>query len=81
MVRDIGKFHPRTEDGGRDRSQRVLSVEPQILEVEANPGTSTQRLALQVGVSHHVVWRTLKEQGFHPYHVSRTKITSPTTKR
>jgi hypothetical protein len=39
MVRDIGKFHPRTEDGGRDRSQRVLGVEPQILEVEANPGT------------------------------------------
>jgi hypothetical protein len=55
-LRDTGKFHPRTQDRGRDRSQRVLDVEPQILEaVEANSGTSTRRVALQVGVSHHVV--------------------------
>jgi hypothetical protein len=54
-LRDTGKFHPRTQDRGRDRSQRVLDVEPQILEaVEANSGTSTRRVALQVGVSHHV---------------------------
>jgi hypothetical protein len=51
-LRDTGKFHPRTED----RSQRVLDVEPQILEtVEANPGRSTRRLAPQAGLSHHVV--------------------------
>jgi hypothetical protein len=55
-LRDTGKFHPRTQDRGRDRSQRVLDIEPQILEaVEANSGTSTRRVALQVGVSHHVV--------------------------
>jgi hypothetical protein len=36
--RDTGKFRPRTEDRGRDHSQ--------ILEaVEANPVTSTRRLA------------------------------------
>jgi hypothetical protein len=55
-LRDTGKFHPRTQDRGRDRSQRVLDIEPQILEaVEANSGTNTRRVALQVGVSHHVV--------------------------
>jgi hypothetical protein len=55
-LRDTGKFHPRTQDRGRDRSQRVLDVEPQILEaVEANSGKSTRRVALRVGVSHHVV--------------------------
>jgi hypothetical protein len=30
--------------------------------VEANPGTSMRRLAFQVGVSHHVVWCTLKNK-------------------
>jgi hypothetical protein len=55
-LRDTGKFHTRTQDRGRDRSQRVQDVEPQILEaVEANSGTSTRRVALRVGVSHHVV--------------------------
>jgi hypothetical protein len=64
-LRETGKFHPRTEDRGRDHSQ--------ILEaVEANPGTTRRRLALQVEVSHHVVWRTLKEQGLHPYHQNVT---------
>jgi hypothetical protein len=63
-LRHTGKLHPRTEDRSRDRSQ--------ILEaVEANRRTTTRRLALQVAVSHHVVWRTLKEQGLHPYHVQK----------
>jgi hypothetical protein len=64
---DTGKFHPRTEDRGRGRSQIFEAV-------EKKPETSTRRLALQVRVSHHAVWRTLKEQGFHPYHVRKVQV-------
>ncbi|KAJ3663132.1 hypothetical protein Zmor_007441 [Zophobas morio] len=55
-------LHPQTHDRGRDRTERILQAEEQILERdEEEPDTSTRRLAAEVGVSQLVVHRTLKE--------------------
>ena len=72
--RDNGTFKPQTHNRGRDRTERILQAEEQILErVEEEPDISTRRLAADVGVSQIVVHRTLKEQGLYPYHVQKVQ--------
>ena len=69
--RDHDTFKPKTHDHGRDRVERILQGEEQILErVEEEPDISTRWLAPEVRVSQFVVHRTLKE-GLHPYHVQK----------
>lgn len=73
-LRDNGEYRPQTINRGRQRTPRVLDAEPEILNiVEENPSISVRRLSYRVGVSPFVVWRTLKEQGLHPYHVQRVQ--------
>lgn len=77
-LRDYGSFEPQYQNCGAVRTQRVLDLEPQILEiVEEEPNISSRRLALRVGVSASTVWRTLHEQGLHPYHVQRVQALQP----
>ncbi|KAJ3646295.1 hypothetical protein Zmor_023887 [Zophobas morio] len=77
-LRDHGTFKPQTQDRGRVRTRRILDVEPQILHtVEAEPGISTRRLAVRHGISQFIAWRTLKEQGLHPYHVQKVQALQP----
>ena len=69
-VPEHSTFKPQTHDRGRDRTERILQAEEQILErVEEEPDISTRRLAAEVGISQFAVHRTLKEQGLHPHHV------------
>lgn len=77
-LRDHGSFKLQTQDRGRARTGRILNVEPQILDaVEAEPSISTRRLALRFDVSQFTIWRTLNEQGLHPYHVQRVQALQP----
>ena len=47
-----GTFKPQTHDRGRDRTERILYAQEQILErVEEEPDISTCRLAAEVEVS------------------------------
>ena len=63
-LRDQGTFKPETHDRSRDKTERILQAEEQILErVEGEPDISTRRLAAQVGVSQFVVHRILEEEG------------------
>ena len=71
-------LQPQTPDRGRDRTERILQVEEQILErVEEEPDISTRRLAAEVGVSQFVVHRTLKEQGHIHTMFKKCKVWSP----
>ena len=55
-LRDHGSFKPQTHDRGRDRTERILQAEEQILErVEEEPDLSSRRLASEVAVSQFVV--------------------------
>ena len=77
-LEDHGTFKLQTHDRGRDRTERILQAEEQILErVEEEPDISTRRLAAEVGVSQFVVHRTLKEQGLHLYHVQKVQALEP----
>ena len=72
-LRDPGTFKPQTHDRGRDRTERILQAEEQILErVEEEPDISTRRLAAEIGVSQFVVHHILKEQGLHPHHAQNS---------
>ena len=77
-LEDHGTFKLQTHDRGRDRTERILQAEEQILErVEEEPDISTRRLAAEVGVSQFVVHRTLKEQDLHPCHVEKVQALEP----
>ena len=53
-------LQPQSYDRGRDRVERILQAEEQVLErVEEEPDISTRRLAAEVGVSQFVVNRFL----------------------
>jgi hypothetical protein len=52
-LRHHGSFNATAFDGGRQRPDRVANIEEAVLNsVEARPGCSTRRLALQLEVSH-----------------------------
>ena len=71
-------LQPQSYDRGRDRIERILQAEEQILErVEEEPDISTRRLAAEVGVSQFVVHRTLKEQGHIHTMFKKCKVWSP----
>ena len=73
-LRDPGTFKPQTQDRGRNRSERILQAEEQILErVQEEPDISTHRLAAEIGISQFVVYRTLKEQDLYTYYVQKVQ--------
>jgi hypothetical protein len=81
-LRDYGTFSSVNRNRGRSRSRRVLDLEPEILQaVEKEPNVSCRRLALRMGVSSFTIWRTLHEQGLHPYHLQRVQHLKPKTKK
>jgi hypothetical protein len=44
---------------------------------EEEPNVSSRRLALRMNVSSFTTWRTLHEQGFHPYHLQGVQHLKP----
>jgi hypothetical protein len=56
-LRGFGRFEMNKRDLGRQREDRILVAEEEILhEIENQPRTSTRRLANHLGVSQFVVW-------------------------
>ncbi|KAJ3643666.1 hypothetical protein Zmor_026363 [Zophobas morio] len=55
-LRENGKFQPCCNDRGRERTERVLDAEEEILNsVGENPRISVRRLSYRIGVSPFVV--------------------------
>jgi hypothetical protein len=56
-LRDFGRFEMNKRDLGRQREDRILVAEEEILhEIENQPQTSTRRFANHLGVSQFVIW-------------------------
>ena len=71
-------LQPQTNDRGRDRTERILQTEEQILECdEKEPDISTRRFAAEIGVLQFVVHHTLKEQGHIHTMFKKCKVWSP----
>lgn len=65
-------------DRDRVRTARTADVEQNVLQhVQGNPRTSTRSVANAVGVSHCSVWRILREEDMHPFHVQRVQTQQP----
>lgn len=45
--------------------------------VEQNPTKSTRRIGQELGISHTKVWRTLKKDQMHPYHLQKVQRLKP----
>ena len=72
LIRENGSFRHK----GRPGRPKTLApdVEERVLErVDVNPGTSTRRVAMQVGIIASSVWRILHHQLMYPYHIQRVQ--------
>lgn len=63
----------------RDPPVRTVDLEEQVLQiVENDAGTSTRKIAAELGVSHVTVWKVLREQQLKPYHAQRVQALTET---
>lgn len=73
---ETGSFAKVSFDCGANRTVRN-DVENDILEiVDADPSTSTRRIAADVGISSKTVWNVLHEQLLYPFHVQKVQALS-----
>lgn len=75
-LHSTGSFHPSVNHGGvpSPTPVRDVQVEETILDhFHEDPGRSTRGAARVLGLSHTRVWKTLKRDGQHPYHLRRTQ--------
>jgi hypothetical protein len=60
-LRDFGRFEMNKRNLGRQREDRILVAEEEILhEIENQPQTSSRRLANHVRVSQFIVWMKIQ---------------------
>lgn len=72
-----GCFRNPRHDNGRPRTTKTVETEERILNaVDANPGTSTRRIAAQEDIGHSTVWEVLNEQLLYPFHIQNVQALS-----
>ena len=76
-LRETGTLR-RSGGPGRPMTVRRVDVEETVLDmIEDEPGTSTRRIAQNLNVSNWTVWKTLKDNLLHPYHIQRVQALLP----
>lgn len=75
---ESGAFYTQNNDAGRNRDQRIVEIEEEVLDqVAENPSTSSRIVASNLPVSHMTVWRIWKENLLYPYHIQRVQGLHP----
>lgn len=76
---ETGQLAPvRVDAGGPAPTQQNFNIENDILRrIEVDSDISSRHLALELGVSHMFVWRTLHSAGYYPYHLQRVQALYP----
>lgn len=65
-------------NAGRPRSTRNVDLEELVVnEIFEHPEKSTRELSLQFNASQSSIWRILREQQLHPYHVQQVHTLLP----
>lgn len=73
-LRETGSFSVVHADLGAQRTVRTADLEEQILDmIEADPGTSTRKIAEELQLSHVTVWKVLRQELLFPYHIQRVQ--------
>lgn len=77
-LHESGTFEKRSLDTGRHRHIRTPELEVAVLNIiEAQPETSTRKIAAELNTCASTVWRILKEQQLYPYHIQRVQALLP----
>ncbi|GBO22705.1 hypothetical protein AVEN_142451-1 [Araneus ventricosus] len=75
---ETGSFVTGVHDTGRGRSVRTPQVVEDIPQgVGDRPDISTREVSRAVNVPHSIVWRVLRDEGLHPYHVQKVQALIP----
>lgn len=75
---DTGSLAKRSRNSGRHRHLRTPVLEEAILDdISDHPESSTRKISDTLNVSHVTVWKVLKEQQLHPYHLQRVQALLP----
>ncbi|GBN27983.1 hypothetical protein AVEN_264206-1 [Araneus ventricosus] len=75
---ETGSFVTGMHDTGRGRSVRTPQVVEDILQgVGDRPDISTREVSRAVNVPYSIVWRVLRDEGLHPYHVQKVQALIP----
>ncbi|GBO27114.1 hypothetical protein AVEN_270407-1 [Araneus ventricosus] len=65
-------------DTGRGRSVRMPQIVEDILQgVEDRLDISTREVSRALNVPHSIVWRVLRDEKLHPYHVQKVQALIP----
>ena len=73
-----GSFSKQSHLCGRKRSARIPAIEEEVLNIISDhPETSTRKIGTNFNISHQTIWRILKEQLLHPYHIQRVQALLP----
>ena len=73
-LRDKGTFPgitPTAERVGAENRHGIVQM------ARRSPRISTRRLSSRLGVPHTTVWRTLRKEGLHPYHLHKAQHLKP----
>ncbi|GBM85155.1 hypothetical protein AVEN_183194-1 [Araneus ventricosus] len=75
---ETGSFVTGMYDTGRGRTVRTPQVVENILQgVGDRPDISTREVSRAVNVPHSIVWRVLRDEGLHPFHVQKVQAFLP----
>ncbi|GBO35074.1 hypothetical protein AVEN_82589-1 [Araneus ventricosus] len=75
---ETGSFVTGMHDTGRGRSVRTPQVVEDILKgVGDRPGFITREVSRAVNVPHSIVWRVIRDERLHLYHVQKVKALMP----
>ncbi|GBM40708.1 hypothetical protein AVEN_159676-1 [Araneus ventricosus] len=75
---ETGSFVTSMHVTGRGRSVQMPQVVEDVLQrVEDCPDISTREVSRAVNVLHSTVWRVLRDEGLHPYHVQKVQAFIP----
>lgn len=75
---ETGSLLPNVDGKGKQREIRTPELEENVLQrVGEEPNVSTRQLGKTLRVGHATVWRILKEQLLHPYHLQRVQALGP----
>lgn len=79
QLSETGSFRGQRQDTGRPRTSRTTNRVEAILEaVDNQPERSTRTIAREQGCHHTTVWRVLREERLHPYHLQPVQALNTT---
>lgn len=77
-LQETGRFDVSMIDTGHSRTVRSVAFEEEVVErFEENPRTSTRAVGSAMNVSKNSVWRVLKGEGMHPFHLQKVHALKP----